>query len=93
MSRNQLAEAHCDAVNAVLAAVGYNFARVLAWLRFLLSLILNPLHAIVSYQPIDQAARAHSSRTTLSCSCRRPGLGRLTRHKQPTRNPGQFKIG
>jgi transposase, IS5 family len=29
-----------DAANAVLTAVGYNLRRVLAWLRFLLRLIL-----------------------------------------------------
>ena len=31
-----------DAINAVLAAAGYNFRRLLAWLRFLLLRILIP---------------------------------------------------
>jgi IS5 family transposase len=39
MDRNQLAHAAGDAINAVLAAAGYNFRRLLAWLAFLLSVI------------------------------------------------------
>jgi IS5 family transposase len=39
MGRNYLAYATGDAINAVLAAVGYNFRRLLAWLAFLLSAI------------------------------------------------------
>ena len=33
MDRNYLLHTQGDAANAVLAAVGYNFARLLAWLR------------------------------------------------------------
>jgi len=33
MDRNYLIGSHGDATNAVLAAVGYNFARLLTWLR------------------------------------------------------------
>ena len=33
MGRNHLAHASGDAINAVLAAVGYNFRRLLAWLK------------------------------------------------------------
>src|SRR5947207_1474377 len=40
MGRNHLAHASGDAANAVLAAAGYNFRRLLAWLRFLLLRIL-----------------------------------------------------
>ena len=40
MGRNYLAHASSDAINAVLAAAGYNFRRLLAWLRFLLLRIL-----------------------------------------------------
>jgi transposase, IS5 family len=36
MGRNYLAHASGDAINAVLAAAGYNFRRLLVWLRFLL---------------------------------------------------------
>jgi IS5 family transposase len=35
MGRNFLAGAGGDATNAVLAAIGYNFRRLLAWLAFL----------------------------------------------------------
>jgi hypothetical protein len=35
--RNHLAHASGDAINPVLAAMGYNFRRLLAWLRILLS--------------------------------------------------------
>jgi IS5 family transposase len=40
MGRNYLAGAHGDAANAVLAAAGYNFRRLLEWLALLLSTIL-----------------------------------------------------
>jgi transposase, IS5 family len=40
MSRNFLAHREGGAINAVLAAAGYNFRRLLAWLQIILSLIL-----------------------------------------------------
>ena len=40
MGRNYLAYRHGDLNNAVLAAVGYNFRRLIKWLRTLLCLIL-----------------------------------------------------
>lgn len=40
MSRNHLAHRAGDAINAVLAAVGYNFRLLLNWLRFLLLRLL-----------------------------------------------------
>ena len=40
MGRNHLAHTSGDAINAVLAAAGYNFRRLLAWLRFLLLRLL-----------------------------------------------------
>jgi IS5 family transposase len=40
MGRNYLAHRHGDTNNAVLAAVGYNFRRLIKWLRILLCLIL-----------------------------------------------------
>ena len=43
MGRNHLAHREGDAANAVLAAVGYNFRRLLAWLVFLCALILAAL--------------------------------------------------
>jgi IS5 family transposase len=41
-----------DAANAVLSAVGYNFRRILAWLRILLRLVLPNLIAPFAIDPI-----------------------------------------
>jgi len=38
MDRNYLAHRHGDFNNAVLGAVGYNFRRLIKWLRILLRL-------------------------------------------------------
>lgn len=46
MHRNYLIGAHGDAANAVLAAIGYNFRRLLAWLRELLCALAMVLAAI-----------------------------------------------
>ena len=43
MDRNYLHHRHGDANNAILAAVGYNFRRLIRWLRILLWQILNAL--------------------------------------------------
>ncbi len=45
MGRNHLAHATGDAINAVLAAVGYNFRRLLAWLALLCAFILSVIEA------------------------------------------------
>jgi transposase, IS5 family len=42
MDRNYLAHRHGDFNNAILATVGYNFRRLIRWLRILLCLILMP---------------------------------------------------
>ena len=47
MGRNHLAHSSGDAINAVLAAVGYNFRLLLKWLRLLLLRILIALAAAV----------------------------------------------
>jgi len=39
MGRNHLAHSQGDAANAVLAAIGYNFRRILAWIAFLCAVI------------------------------------------------------
>ncbi|OLP54382.1 IS5 family transposase [Rhizobium rhizosphaerae] len=39
MGRNHLAHAQGDAANAVLAAIGYNYRRILAWLRLLFAVL------------------------------------------------------
>ena len=51
MGRNYLAGTHGDAANAVLAAAGYNFRRLLEWLALLLSAILAGLSATASHDP------------------------------------------
>jgi IS5 family transposase len=45
MARNYLAHSSGDAINAVLAAVGYNFRLLLRWFRLLLCYILLALVA------------------------------------------------
>lgn len=50
MGRNYLWHRHGDAANAVLAAVGYNFRRLIRWLSHLLSQILAQL--AIRRQPI-----------------------------------------
>jgi transposase, IS5 family len=45
MSRNYLAHAAGDASNAVLAAAGYNFRRILSWLRLLFAWVMHTLSA------------------------------------------------
>ena len=45
MGGNHLAGPAGDAANAVLAAAGYNFRRLLEWLRLLLCLLLAAIHA------------------------------------------------
>jgi len=45
MDRNHLAHAAGDATNAVLAAAGYNFRRLLTWLRLLCALLLTAIGA------------------------------------------------
>ena len=51
MDRNYLIGSHGDAANAVLAAVGYNFRRLAAWLRKLLRALFLLLFAARSNPP------------------------------------------
>ena len=51
MDRNFLKGAHGDAANAVLAAAGYNFRRLLAWLAALWRAFVMALLAAVNDQP------------------------------------------
>ena len=55
MGRNHLAHATGDAANAVLAAAGYNFRRLLAWLAFFLRAWIEMLIAAVSGSPNSAA--------------------------------------
>ena len=50
MGRNHLAHGAGDAINAVLAAVGYNFRLLLNWLRLLLRAILAALFGPIRLQ-------------------------------------------
>ena len=54
MGRNYLAGAAGDAINAVLAAAGYNFRRLLAWFSLLLSAIWIALTAQSCPQPVRE---------------------------------------
>ena len=51
MGRNHLAHRAGDAINAVLAAVGYNFRLLIRWLRFFLHRILLAFAAITQFNP------------------------------------------
>jgi IS5 family transposase len=51
MGRNYLWYRRGDANNAVLAAVGYNFRRLIRWLRLLLRQILSDLFAEPTINP------------------------------------------
>lgn len=54
MGRNYLAHAVGDAINAVLAAAGYNFRRLLAWFRLLLAAIWIALTAQSCSEPAHE---------------------------------------
>jgi IS5 family transposase len=51
MGRNYLAHSSGDAINAVLAAAGYNFRRLIAWLTRLLLRILSALSLDLQLKP------------------------------------------
>ena len=52
MSRNHLAYRAGDAINAVLAAVGYNFRLLLRWLKLLLLRLLVAFAVAVRVKPV-----------------------------------------
>jgi IS5 family transposase len=52
MGRNYLAHRAGDAANAILAAAGYNFRRLIRWLRLLLFKILSLLLAQLQLNPV-----------------------------------------
>jgi IS5 family transposase len=55
MDRNYLKGSHGDAINAVLAAAGYNFRRLLAWIRKLLRVWMEMLLAAKTPDQCPQA--------------------------------------
>jgi IS5 family transposase len=52
MGRNYLAHRAGDAANAVLAAAGYNFRRLIRWLGILLFKILSALFGQLQINPV-----------------------------------------
>jgi IS5 family transposase len=56
MDRNYHAHTIGDAISAVLAAVGYNFRRLFAWLSLWLSAILAALFTEIASSEIPTAA-------------------------------------
>src|SRR6201993_1260332 len=62
MGRNYLWHREGDATNAVLAAVGYNFRRLIRWLRPFLQQILTSLFPTLDQSSLNQS----SSRTTVA---------------------------
>lgn len=55
MDRNHLAGTDGDAVNALLAAIGYNFSRLLAWLAFLSSTIRLAITPTATSNPTQES--------------------------------------
>ncbi len=56
MDRNYLAGQQGDAVNALLAAVGYNFSLLLNWLRQLLCLLIALVSTLLPKHPLSSAS-------------------------------------
>ncbi len=52
MDRNYLAHREGDAANALLAAIGYNFRLLLAWLRLLLRFLCDAVRGAISLSPV-----------------------------------------
>ena len=66
MGRNYLAHEQGDAINAILAAAGYNFRLLLTWLRLLLHLLLAMIFG--SLRPFH-TKKPHCSQATHYYSC------------------------
>jgi DDE family transposase len=78
MDRNFLKGAHGDAANAILAAAGYNFRRLLAWFAILwraliMAMLANPADAAIAPFGAAQASLMRRKRRLLH--------GRLGRSK------------
>ena len=56
MGRNYLSGRTGDAINAVLAAVGYNFSLLIKWLRLLFAFIVDVISATSDARPILKTA-------------------------------------
>jgi hypothetical protein len=64
MGRNYLAGTHGGGANAVLAAAGYNFHRLLEWLALFLSGVLAALKTVATLQGPFRLVSGRSSRAT-----------------------------
>jgi DDE family transposase len=84
MGRNHLAGQAGDAANAVLAAAGYNFRRLLEWLALLLSVILA---ARGPHTDNDPSAAEAFNQQSASPRRRRILHGRLSRVTRDDRGP------
>ncbi|MBO0906580.1 hypothetical protein J1C47_23330 [Jiella sp. MQZ13P-4] len=56
MGRNHLAHAMGDAANAVPAAIGYNFRRILAWLKLFVAFIQAAILTLLGQDQLLSAA-------------------------------------
>lgn len=56
MGRNYLAGRNGDAINAVLAAVGYNFSLLIKWLRLWLALVVALIVVTGDNRPMSKTA-------------------------------------
>jgi hypothetical protein len=84
MGRNHLAHASGDTINAVLAAAGYNFRRLPAWLRFLLLRILIALSLQIRLKS------GSSPPTIYSCPKSPPEMGKVHPHLGSSRKIRPF---
>ena len=86
MGRNYLAGTHGDAANAVLAAAGYNFRRLLEWLALLLSAILAALKTAATQQGPSKfklGPRAFFSSSQATFQVRATGQTKATQTSEP----------
>ena len=94
MGRNHLAHAAGDATNAVLAAAGYNFRRLLAWLAILLRVWIassSPPPAALEQRRYRVNRVLHGRRSRLGGSRRLLSLDRFAVARDDGRDRGNLK--
>lgn len=79
MGRNHLAHHAGDAINAVLAAVGYNFRLLICWLKLLLFKILFSFAITLQFNPARNPNSSRPTKTRLVRFCREPCAAALPR--------------
>jgi hypothetical protein len=80
MGRNFLKGAHGDAANAVLAAAGYNFRRLLAWLAALWRVLIAAL--LVAASDVNLASHADPRRQIVASNPQPTASSRSTYYCQ-----------